>query len=135
MTNQEKVEYLKRYRAINYSIDQKLEEITMCRNKATKMGCALSNSPRGGGKQDQIQSAIEKICELETSISNEVDQLILFRQDIEDMIGQVKDEVSATLLKYRYLNGFTWDQIAVLMNYSYMHVCRLHGKALSQLIM
>lgn len=135
LTNQEKVQYLKRYQAINRSIDQKLEEISMWRNRASKMGHSLSDMPRGGERQDQVQSAIDKICELETSINSEIDQLVLVRQDIENVINQVQDEVLKTLLKYRYLNGFTWEQIAVLMNYSYMQICRLHGKALNQIKM
>lgn len=135
MTNQEKVQYLKRYQAINKSIDQKLEEISMWRNRASKMGHSLSDMPRGGERQDQVQSAIDKICELEASINCEIDQLMLVRQEIENVINQVKDETLKTLLKYRYLNGFTWEQIAVLMNYSYSQVCRLHGKALNQIKM
>lgn len=134
MTNQEKVQYLKRYQSINKSIDQKLEEIAMWRNRASKMGHSLSDMPRGGERQDLIQSAIDKICELETSINSEIDQLMLVRQDIESIINQVQNEVLGTLLKYRYLNGFTWEQIAVLMNYDYRWVLRLHGKALAQLI-
>lgn len=135
MTNQEKVQYLKRYQSINKSIDQKLEEIAMWRNRASKMGHSLSDMPRGGERQDLIQSAIDKICELETSINSEIDQLMLVHQDIENIINQVQNEVLGTLLKYRYLNGFTWEQIAVLMNYSYSQVCRLHGKALNEVKM
>lgn len=135
MTNQEKVQYLKRYQSINKSIDQKLEEIAMWRNRASKMGHSLSDMPRGGERQDLIQSAIDKICELETSINSEIDQLMLVHQDIENIINQVQNEVLGTLLKCRYLNGFTWEQIAVLMNYSYSQVCRLHGKALNEVKM
>ena len=34
------------------------------------------------------------------------------------------------IFTYRYMNGYTWEQIAVCMHYTYQWVHRLHGQAL-----
>ena len=53
------------------------------------------------------------------------------RKDIESAIYAVTDSKLCTLLMMRYLNGRTFEQISVLMHYSYLHVVhRLHPEAL-----
>lgn len=47
------------------------------------------------------------------------------------MIDQVKDDRLREVLLLRYVSIMSWEEIAVSMSYSYMHVCRLHGDALA----
>ncbi len=51
-------------------------------------------------------------------------------QEITTVIGQVQDVILATLLTEYYVNGKTWEAVAVIINYSTRHVYRLHRKAL-----
>jgi DNA-directed RNA polymerase specialized sigma subunit len=55
------------------------------------------------------------------------------KKEIERVIETVGDFTLQTLLKYRYIDGLTWEQTAVNMEYCYMQVCRLHGKALEKI--
>jgi len=45
-------------------------------------------------------------------------------------IDKVKDASEALLLRYRYINGYGWEEISELMNYSPRNIHYLHKKAL-----
>ena len=75
----------------------------------------------------------DRLAELDERIDRRIDQLVAVKQEIMDAIAQVEDSRYRTLLTERYMEFRTWEQIAVDMNYSYMHTCRLHGEALREL--
>lgn len=136
MTNQEKIQYLSRCKILDRQIERKSEELSRWRERATRITPTLSDMPKSPfGGSDTIQTAIEHIIELEEKINSDIDQLTDTRREILEAIQTVKDEKLQLLLEYRYIDGMTWEQIAVRMEYSYMHICRLHGKALSNLKM
>lgn len=136
MTNQEKIQYLSRFLCLDRRIERKCEELSRWRERATKITPTLSDMPKSPSSgADSIQTAVEHIIELESEINADIDQLTDTRREIQEAIQTVKDEKLQLLLEYRYIDGMTWEQIAVKMEYSYMHICRLHGKALSNLKM
>ena len=136
LTNQEKIQYLSRHKNLDRRIERKCEELSRWRERATKITPTLSDTPKSPSSgADSIQTAVEHIIELESEINADIDQLTDTRREISEAIQTVKDEKLQLLLEYRYVDGMTWDQIAVKMEYSYMHICRLHGKALSNLKM
>lgn len=49
------------------------------------------------------------------------------------VIRSVKDPTKRTLLRHRYINGMSWEQICVAMNYSWRQMHRLHASALREL--
>ena len=54
------------------------------------------------------------------------------RAEILDVIGLIEDNTLAALLTKYYVNGETWEQVAVDMNFSYSHVVQnLHPRALA----
>ena len=136
MTNQEKIQYLSRCKILDRQIERKCEELSRWRERATKITPTLSDMPKSPSSgADSIQTVVEHIIELESEINADIDQLTDTRREILEAIQTVKDEKLQLLLEYRYIDGMTWEQIAVKMEYSYMHICRLHGKALSNLNM
>lgn len=52
------------------------------------------------------------------------------RLAIRACINNVEDERYRTLLRYRYIEGLTFEDLAEKMGYSYRHVMNLHKKAL-----
>lgn len=135
MTNQEKASFLRRYIRLEEQIRRKENELQRWRIRASNISPTYSDMPRGGVKSDRIQSTVEEIISLEQEIGIVIKELVGVRKEIESVIQKVEDDTLKLLLEYRYIDGMTWEQIAVLMSYSYMHVCRLHGKALNKLIM
>ncbi|HCM24092.1 MAG TPA: hypothetical protein DHW78_07205 [Ruminococcaceae bacterium] len=128
--NQAKIDWLNRYRKLDKEVDRKCDELSRWRSRATKITPALTGMPGGGVAGDRVQDAVEKIVALEGEINAEIDRLLQVRGEIEKAIEAVPDDTLRTLLELRYIDGLTWEKIAVKLNYSYMHICRLHGKAI-----
>ena len=124
-------EFLQQYKKAYYRLFHLDEQLYILR---TKM-----ESVRGVSQDYRVQTS--PINKLETSM----EQLILREQSqeserhtyaetmsrVREAITEVSDEVSRTLLEYRYLDLLDWDQIANLMEKHPDHVKkRMHGEAL-----
>lgn len=133
MTSEQKIEWLKNYRALDAKIESLTEDLQVWNARATKITATISQEPKASSSGDQIQRCVDKICELREEISQEVDKLRQRRQQIEAAIRTLEDERYRDLLWYRYIEGMTWDEIAVKMYYSRMQVCRFHGRALNKI--
>lgn len=133
MTTKEKKEYLKRYRKIDREVNQLLMEKDEIFSLGTKTTPTYSDMPKGTGENNKIQSTIEKLEEQEEKINKKIDLLYEVKEDIEKTLHTVEDDTLRVLLRYRYINGLTWEEIAVTMNYDYRWILRLHGKALNEL--
>ena len=135
MTNQEKKQYLLRYRAADAEITDLLLEKERMMSLLTKATSTISDMPGGGGEGDKIGGGIARLMELDEEINKKIDALVDFRKVVESKINTVGDSTLRRILFLRYINGLTWENVAVVMNYGYRQVCRLHGKALSELKM
>jgi DNA-directed RNA polymerase specialized sigma subunit len=133
MTTKEKKEYLKRYRKIDREVNQLLMEKDEIFSLGTKITPTYSDMPKGTGENNKTQSTIEKLEEQEEKINKKIDLLYEVKEDIEKALHTVEDDTLRVLLRYRYINGFTWEKIAVMMGYGYRNITRLHGKALMQI--
>lgn len=133
--NEAKIKYLSRYIALNRRIDRLLEEQSRWREMALKITPVLSQPPGGGGSGSPIERPMDKVLEIDVEINREIDELQIVRQEIRAALNQLEDENLKLLMEYRYIDGLTWEQIAVKMNYSYMQICRLHGKALRTIML
>lgn len=132
VTNAEKKAILLEYQAIERRINRLLDEKRGWMEKATAVNPVLSDMPKGGGT-DKIQNAVCRIADIEADINREIDRQIDLRERIETAICAIPDGRLRDLMRYRYIDGLTWEQIAVTMNFSYQWVCKLHGDALRKI--
>ena len=102
--------------------------------KETAVNAVISDMPKGGGA-DKIQNAVCRIADIEADINREIDRQIDLRERIETAICAIPDGRLRDLMRYRYIDGLTWEQIAVEMHYSYVHICRMHGQALAVIML
>lgn len=135
MTSQEKKEFLSRYLEITAEEKDIREEIVYWESKAQKVTSSWSAVPSGGKGSDKVQMGAIKIAELRESLIDKINQLVAVRIEIERAIGTVQDDTQRRLLRRKYINGLTLEQIAVEMHYSYVHTCRIHGYALSNIML
>ena len=135
MTSQEKKEFLSRYLEILAEEKDIREEIAYWESKAQKVTSSWSAVPSGGKGSDKVQMGAIKIAELRESLIDKINQLATVRIEIERAIGTVQDDTQRRLLRRKYINGLTLEQIAVEMHYSYVHTCRIHGYALSNIML
>lgn len=133
--NELKIRYLSRYRRMSKRIDRLLEEQSRWRERALKITPTLSQAPGGGESGSPIERPMDKVLEIDVEINREIDTLQTIRQEIRETLNQLEDESLKLLMEYRYIDGMTWEQIAVKMHYSYMQICRLHGRALKTIML
>lgn len=81
------------------------------------------------GHRVALDAAVAELVDTEAKTAAEIKRLTALEADIISVISRVPDPYQ-TLLYERYINGKTWEQVAVDMNYSYRGVTKMHGRAL-----
>lgn len=126
-------EYLGQAYRIDQRINSKLEQVGSLRALATKATAAISDTPSGGSRNVQsMESVIVKIIDLEHEINADIDMLVDLKREIVNVIKRISNPEYQTLLELRYLCFYSWEKIAVEMDYDLRYMHKLHKKALDQ---
>lgn len=125
-----KKEFLNQYLAAQEKIAINLDEIAKLREIATKTTQTLTKDKVQGNAENKIEVSVSKIVDIEREIWALLDNLDTVRHNVVNAIESVKDENLKTILQMHYINGKSFEQIAVDKHYSYRHTIRLHGIAL-----
>ncbi|QEY33722.1 sigma-70 family RNA polymerase sigma factor [Caproiciproducens galactitolivorans] len=127
-------EFLQQYQDANRQINAKLDQIHRLRELATKTTQSLiPDRVQSSAAQDKVSVIVGKIVDMEHEVDLEIDHLQEIKHKIEVVIQSVTDAKQRAVLTRRYINGQTWEQIAVDLNISYQWVCELHGRALQKI--
>lgn len=127
-------EYLQQYQ---YSVKRAraaldhLHELQSMATRITPLYCGEGGGGQHQSGDEKMMNAVDKIIEAKNRVSDELEMLEATEREVVKTINGVQDGTLSTLLYERYINGKTWEQIAVLMNYTYRRVTQLHGKALN----
>lgn len=127
-----KKEFLSQYISAKRRLHQISDEMVEIRAAATRITPVLDGMPSGSDSVSRIQRVVERLEECAKQLDKEAQTMHAAMREIRQAIATVRDPTLQALLEYRYLNGFTWEQIAVMMHYTYRHVLRLHGEALKR---
>ncbi|QIB68254.1 DUF1492 domain-containing protein [Aminipila butyrica] len=130
MTNQEKIEYLKRYGVCLKEVERLQDEKERLKSIRDKVTPTYSDMPKGGGSDKTDISAA--IIDLDLEIDDQIVKWIALGEEVRQAIEGVDDYNLRLLLKYRYISMMTFEQVAVTMNYSWRWVHKLHAQALSK---
>lgn len=84
---------------------------------------------------DTVQSTkdphkFDRLVEYDVEIDRQIDELIRVKTEILKAISKLTDGRHREILRLRYLEGKTFEEISVAIRYSYKQTCRLHGRAL-----
>ena len=131
-------EYLMQIRKIEGQIQQIEAEIRSLRDEQIVLRSPWPDGqPHGTGKSDpvgnQAVKIADKIAELEVKALKKRGELWAKRSEIIETIGLVQDARLNRLLWLRYVQGVSFEEVAVDMHYTYRHVISLHGEALKQI--
>lgn len=132
-TNQEKKDYLIRYRDNEREIRRLQNEIQRWKDSAYITSVKYTGAGGGTDGQDKLQVNVERLVRLQNRLTAQMRARIQLRDEIEDAIESVPDDRLQLLLRYRYIEGWRLEKIAVEWNYDYRWVRRLHGRALEKL--
>ena len=126
-------EYLQQVKLLDVHINNRLEELASLKALATKITSNWSSEPGGGsGNQDKLGDAVAKIIDLQKEINEAVDVFVDKKNEVRDLLEQIKNPDQLDLLYKVYFQYQTLEQAACEMGYTYRNVCYIHGKALQE---
>ena len=130
-------DYLKQAYKLDQRIDSHLEELARLREVAFGL-----SSPRYG---DKVQTSmdgnapfvtqIESIIRYEDRINAEIDTLVALKEQIHETVAAVGNPRDEIMLRSRYIDGKTWEQIAASFRVDVSTVYHWHREALRHLKM
>jgi Mg2+ and Co2+ transporter CorA len=126
-------QYLKRITRLDSLIKAKLEQIEELRSlaeKATVEAKLVKIYNKNSYQSDRVGDIVAKIVDLNNEINEYIDQLIDLKAEAVRLIDSLENPDYRLLLNLRYINGYTFERIAVEMNYCYRWITELHGRAL-----
>ena len=128
-------EWLSRARNIDVEINELLKEQQQAFESVTGVVPAANGERVQSSGGNTYENRLINYAAYSEKIDARIDKLYAVKQEIEAAIEKVTDSTLRAILFMRYIRFYTWEHIAVELNYSYMQVCRLHGKALLQVKM
>lgn len=76
---------------------------------------------------------IDKIFAKEDELNNKINELLEIQNKIEELISQLDDPIEILILRERYINCFTWEEIETRTDYSRSYIFKMHQSALSKI--
>ena len=125
MNTKEIKAYLMQYRESMKRTHAIADHLTELRNICEKLSANDIN-------RKELNRAIKELAVATDKAGDEITRLVRLEKEIEYVIGK-SEEPFRTILYERYINGKTWEQIAVQMHYCFRHTTKLHGMALEAL--
>lgn len=135
-TYEEKKAYLRKFLHARHAAEdavRRLEEF-----RATNAGIkavVISDMPKASGGAHDLSEYVAKLDDLEADLWDAVVEYRRQAEAVEAVIDTEANETHQRLLRLRYIDGMTFERIAVEMGYSWRQVMRLHYLAVMSLNM
>ena len=126
MTKQE----LKNYSRMNKELARLEEKIKVLRNKIESPKSAVLSGVTSSGERKDFTDYIDNIVELQEMYNRRAKAIIEEQIRIENAIARLDNPIERAVLGYYYIDGLTWEQICVKVNYSWNRIHHFHRKAL-----
>lgn len=130
--NDRKKTYLRAYRKHGKRIKRIESEIEEIRNMKMYPSSINNEMPHGSNQSDLSSYAVA-LQEREDELYQEGVKQVQTYKDIEYRINKLENQDERDVMFYKYIKGFTWWQIAQLMEYSESWIYELHGRALKNI--
>lgn len=131
-------EYLKQAYRLDELIRSNIAELDNSFKLSSSVGSIdyskdrVQTSPKGDAP---FVNQIMRIMELERAINEDLEKLYALKLEIRTTINKVENADEKLLLRCRYLNFMSWDDICEEMNVSIRTVHRIHHNALENVIL
>lgn len=131
-TNEQKKAYLGRYLASKRREQELRLALESLEAEYGLQSPRFDGMPHGGDGKDLSEFAVRYDKEY-TALLRILNESLKIYGEITTAIEESDcNETETCILRYRYIHGYTWERIAVTMDYSYQWVCELHGRALQK---
>ncbi len=123
--------YLKRIKWLDVQIDGLLHDLERENARATKVTATISPVVVAhSGSQGNVEDPVLKIIALKDEINQKIDRFVDLKREIESIIEKIEDANQVAVLRKRYFEYKSWEQIAVEVGCKYRNVHYIHGDAL-----
>jgi RNA polymerase sigma factor (sigma-70 family) len=110
-------------------LEDRLQELEAA---ATRITTRMSHTPKGSGNTDKIGGIVAEIVDVQDKINSKLQNAYNIMAKIEQAAARLPER-EAYLIRARYIECKTWEQIAVDMHYSWRQVHNIHARALKTL--
>lgn len=125
-------EFLTRPKRMKARLDRKLEKLEELKAVAERCTIQLQHTS-GGGNKRSLEDTILRINEAKAEIDEETEAYVELENEIDRLLDNLQTAEAETILKKRYLQGKSWEEISDEMSISEPHIFRLHRKAIQEL--
>lgn len=131
-------QYLRQIRTLNRRIDSLIAEKDRLKQIAEGVSGVSYDRVKVQSARvtpgNRQTDAVYKLIDLEERITAEIDRYVDMREGAAICIDRLPLANERAVLRYRYLCGMKWEDIAEKMNYSLMQLHRIHARALTNFI-
>lgn len=125
MTKQRLQEYL----WLKKNIIKLEEELAEIDTRLTKTTRPLSDMPKNKTPKDLTNELLARKIDLQNTINSKLVKCYVELETIEKAISSLPNREQC-LFRLRYIQGATWEDICVELNYSLSQIHKLHGETL-----
>ena len=124
-------EYLQQYRRIQREIEDIDRRMAQIRLKyAAPSAINYSDMPKAHNSEHDLSDYIVKMDELTDYMISKYTRLRGIEVDIYMRVDRMENQKERELLRYRYIDGMTWTEIADALDTTERNVYFIHGRAL-----
>ncbi len=125
-------EYLNQAQHLDALINCRLREIDYWRDLSSSVSGSNFETHYNPNRPTEASfvRCLEKIDEIQRSVEEKVAYLVRLKEEINAAIDMLENRDEQLVLRYRYLDDCTWEQISRMLNVSLRTVHRVHGSAL-----
>ena len=123
---------MQQYKRLGSKVKALQEQIESIREIATRITPGYSEKVQTSRNTDKISMAVSKIVDLENGLADEIDKLLSLQKRISNHVERLTDDDYRLLIALRYLSFYTWEAIALEMDFTVQWVHVLHKKALNE---
>jgi len=125
-------EYLSQAYRIDQRINNKIEEAERLRSLAENVTTTFSETGSCGVFDPQSkENIITKLLDLNSEIQKEIEYLLDLKKNIREKIKTISKPEFRMILEMRYINFYSFEQIANEMHYNLHYIFNMHRKALN----
>lgn len=125
-------EYLGQAKHLDAQINYHLRELDYWRDLATRVSGSSFEAHYNPNRPTEAPfvHALEMIDETEREIDRKLQRLVTLKAEICAAIDMLASQEEKMVLRYRYLDDCTWEEICRFLHVSERTVYRIHGSAL-----
>jgi RNA polymerase sigma factor (sigma-70 family) len=124
--------YLNQARHLDALINCRLREIDYWRDLSRSVSGSSFEPNYNPNRPTEAPfvKCLEKIDVIQRDMEEKVAYLIQLKEEINTAIDKLESRDEQLVLRYRYLDDCTWEEISRMLNVSLRTVHRIHGSAL-----